>query len=193
VAAALRFGCILCSREVPVAAEPGGEKAAASWRGRLRASHADREHVIATLKAAFVQGRLTKDEFDARVGQTFASRTYAELDTLIADVPAALIGAQAAQQTRAIAQPSANKVTKPEVSVIIAAAILVAALFTGVGNTLERLALLAVLSPLWILALVGLLRFHSWLEKRSSRVHPCGNAAQRTGQSGGGRHDGSRI
>ena len=31
------------------------------------------------LKAAFVQGRVTKDEFDARVGQAFASRTYAEL------------------------------------------------------------------------------------------------------------------
>ena len=26
------------------------------------------------LKAAFVQGRLTKDEFDARIGQTLASR-----------------------------------------------------------------------------------------------------------------------
>jgi hypothetical protein len=30
------------------------------------------------LKAAFVQGRLTKDELDARVGQAFASRTYAQ-------------------------------------------------------------------------------------------------------------------
>jgi hypothetical protein len=37
-------------------------------RGHLRASHADREHVIGMLKTAFVQGRLTKDELDARVG-----------------------------------------------------------------------------------------------------------------------------
>src|SRR5216110_986159 len=52
--------------EAPVAAEPGNEMAAgATGRGRLRASHADREHVIAMLKAAFVQGRLTKDELDA--------------------------------------------------------------------------------------------------------------------------------
>ena len=36
------------------------------------------------LKAAFVQGRLTKDELDARVGQTFASRTYADLAALTA-------------------------------------------------------------------------------------------------------------
>ena len=68
--------------------------AAAAGRGRLRASHADREHVLDVLKAAFVQGRLTKDEFDMRVGQTFASRTYAELAALTANIPAGLIGVQ---------------------------------------------------------------------------------------------------
>jgi hypothetical protein len=31
------------------------------------------------LKAAFVQGRLGKDEFDLRVGRAFAARTHAEL------------------------------------------------------------------------------------------------------------------
>jgi len=39
---------------------PGDDIAAG--RGRLRASDADREQVIDVLKAAFVQGRLTKDE-----------------------------------------------------------------------------------------------------------------------------------
>ena len=34
-------------------------------RGRLRAAHADREQVIGTLKIAFTDGRLTKDELDA--------------------------------------------------------------------------------------------------------------------------------
>lgn len=54
----------------------GDEMAAGvAGRGRLRASHADREQVIGMLKAAFVQGRLTKDELDMRVGQTLASRT----------------------------------------------------------------------------------------------------------------------
>jgi DUF1707 SHOCT-like domain len=43
-----------------VTAEPGNEMAAAASRSHLRASHADREQVIAVLKAAFVQGRLTK-------------------------------------------------------------------------------------------------------------------------------------
>jgi hypothetical protein len=66
------------------------EMAADSGRGRLRASHADREHVVGTLKAAYVHGLVTKEEFDARVSQTFASRTYAELALITADIPAGL-------------------------------------------------------------------------------------------------------
>ena len=62
--------------------------------GRMRASHADREQVIGTLKAAFVQGLLDKDEFDLRVGQTFASRTYLDLAAVTADIPAGLSAAQ---------------------------------------------------------------------------------------------------
>jgi hypothetical protein len=72
-------------------ARPGGDLAGeAGGRGRLRASHADREQVIIILKAAFVQGMLAKDEFDLRVAQTFASRTYAELATVIDDIPPGL-------------------------------------------------------------------------------------------------------
>jgi len=55
----------------------------AGGRSYLRASHADREQVIDLLKAAFVQGRLAKDEFDLRVGRVLASRTYADLCTLV--------------------------------------------------------------------------------------------------------------
>jgi hypothetical protein len=77
-------------------AGPGDEAAAAGARdeGDLRASHADREQVIGTLKVAFVQGRLTEDELDARVGQVYASRTYAELAEVTADLPIGLTRAQ---------------------------------------------------------------------------------------------------
>src|SRR5262249_36912927 len=70
-------------------AGPGDVPAAAEGRGRggLRASHADREQVIGTLKVAFVQGRLTRDELDARVDRVYASRTYAELGEVTADIP----------------------------------------------------------------------------------------------------------
>jgi uncharacterized protein DUF1707 len=54
----------------------------------MRASDADRERVIGALKTAFVEGRLAKDELDLRVGQVLASRTYAGLGALIADIPA---------------------------------------------------------------------------------------------------------
>jgi DUF1707 SHOCT-like domain len=66
----------------------------AAGRGRLRASHADRERVIETLKVAFTQGRLAKDEFDLRMSRAFGSRTYADLAGVTADLPAGLGRAQ---------------------------------------------------------------------------------------------------
>ncbi len=69
--------------------EPGAQAAAAG----LRAWRADRERVIDLLKAAFVQGRLDRDEFGARIGQALASRTYGELAAVTADLPAERSGA----------------------------------------------------------------------------------------------------
>jgi hypothetical protein len=48
--------------------------------------------VIDLLKAAFVQDRLDRDEFDTRIGQALASRTYGELAAVTADIPAELTG-----------------------------------------------------------------------------------------------------
>ena len=59
-----------------------------------RASQADREHVIGALKAAFVQGQLTRDEFDGRLDRALVSRTYAELAALTADLHVDLTGGQ---------------------------------------------------------------------------------------------------
>jgi DUF1707 SHOCT-like domain len=78
--------------------EPQDQMPAALGRGRLRACHADREQVIGVLKAAFVQGRLDKDELDARVGQALAARTYAGLAKLTADLPAGLAAAEPSHQ-----------------------------------------------------------------------------------------------
>jgi Domain of unknown function (DUF1707) len=76
-------------------AEPGDEMAAGpGGRGHLRATRAEREQVIGKLKAAFVQGMLSKDEFDLRVGQACAPRTYAELAALTADLPPGLAPVQ---------------------------------------------------------------------------------------------------
>ena len=55
---------------------PGDETAGTGRYSSVRASHADRDRVVDLLKAAFVQGRLAKDEFDRRVARVLASRTY---------------------------------------------------------------------------------------------------------------------
>ena len=85
-------------------AEPADQLPAAA-SGRLRASHADREQVIGTLKAAFVQGMLAKEEFDLRVGQTFAARTYAQLAAITADLPAGLTTAKPPQVAQVQGEP----------------------------------------------------------------------------------------
>ena len=74
---------------------PGDEEAvAAAGRGYLRASDADRDQMIDMLAAALGQGRLTRDEFDARMGQALASRTYADLAAVTAGIPARPAAAQ---------------------------------------------------------------------------------------------------
>jgi len=77
-----------------MAGQTDGIPGAAAGRGGFRASHADRDRVIGLLKAAFVQGRLTKDELDERLGLALAARTYADLAALTADLHSGLAGAQ---------------------------------------------------------------------------------------------------
>jgi hypothetical protein len=79
----------------PEDSEASGHEAVAAAvpdTGGLRVSHADREQVIGGLKTAFVQGRLTEEELGARAGQVYASRTYAELAGVTADLPDELTG-----------------------------------------------------------------------------------------------------
>jgi hypothetical protein len=70
----------------------GGSPSAASPPGPSqplmgRASDAEREQVIGLLKAAFVQGRLAKDELDARAGHALTALTRADLAALTTDLP----------------------------------------------------------------------------------------------------------
>ncbi len=58
-------------------------------RGRMRASDADRDRAVELLNEAFTEGRLSKDEYDGRLENAFSARTYADLDQIVADLPAA--------------------------------------------------------------------------------------------------------
>ena len=124
--------------EAAVTAEPEDQMApAVAGRSRLRASDADREHVIDMLKAAFVYGRVTKDEFDARVGQAFASRTYAELAAVTADIPAGQIADQPpGKPTRAQARRPMSHAAKAYRCAVIALAMMTVATFAPGGPAL---------------------------------------------------------
>jgi hypothetical protein len=174
-----------------VTAEPGNGKtpAAAADRSQLRASHADRERVIAMLKVAFVQGRLTKDELDARAGQTFAARTYAELAAITADLPAGLITAPPPRKAAPVhARSPAGPVVAGAVLILPPPAILAAAYLTG-SDQLAKVFLLIV--PWYVLAWIvaGAQMLANWHDKRSQgqpppRRGPRGRALE-GGQRGG--------
>jgi hypothetical protein len=166
-------------------AEPGGEMAAgAGGAGDLRASHAERDQVIGLLKAAFVQGRLTKDEFDVRVGQALMSRTRVELAGLTADMPAGLAGVQPPEPAGEWSEKKAATAVIGAMaawwSVAVAASLWVSD--SGPAQRSPGVAVVLILLPvsliwIWLIAVV--------LEKRASRRSArdrspggCGQAAQ---------------
>jgi DUF1707 SHOCT-like domain len=108
---------------------PGDE--VAGGPGYLRASDADREQVIDTLKVAFMQGRLTRGELDVELGQALAARTYAQLAAVIADIPAGSGMAHPPKSARAQLHRPRNKSVNSGLCVILAAT-LAASVFTGV-------------------------------------------------------------
>ena len=145
---------------------PGDEMAGGD---RLRASHADREQVIEVLKAAFVQGRLAKDEFDARVGQVFTARTYAELTAVTADLPAGLVTARPREPARV--RPSA--IATVGALTVLTAGLWAAALSANSDNgALDILVLSLTLAWLGSLILTGAVTLESRRRKRSGGQLP---------------------
>ncbi|MFI7598387.1 DUF1707 domain-containing protein [Actinoplanes sp. NPDC049681] len=53
----------------------------------MRAADADRHTVAEQLKSALDEGRLSLAEYDERVRDVYAARTYADLMPLVADLP----------------------------------------------------------------------------------------------------------
>jgi hypothetical protein len=102
----------------------GPRDRAGAGRGRIRAGHADREQVIEALKTAFVVGRLTKDEFAARMGQALSARTYGDLAALTADLPAepAAAGPVPPAPAPALRRPMASAAAVAGVFLVIAVA-----------------------------------------------------------------------
>ncbi|WP_069164317.1 DUF1707 domain-containing protein [Nocardia altamirensis] len=53
----------------------------------LRASDADREKIVDQLRHAMNEGRLSLHEYDDRLQQVYAAKTYGELTPVLADLP----------------------------------------------------------------------------------------------------------
>ena len=162
----------------------GPDEGAAAGHGRLRASHADREQVIDTLKIAFADGRLDEDELDARVGQALAARTYAELATATVGIPAA--PAQAPPPRLPIRPPVNKEAVKR--GLVAAGAMIPPAMFVAAAygpSGLTPLALLAL--PLLFIELPVVIIFVAitLARQRNGRSRASrGHLPPRSGQAG---------
>jgi hypothetical protein len=151
-----------------VVAGPGDEIAAgAGGRGRLRASHADREQVIDVLKAAFVHGQLDRDEFDLRVGRALASRTYADLAALTADVPARLTRAR-------LPEPARKTVNKKAVVAMAWTTAAFISLWPVVNQMPDGAPFAIPVLVVWLILVMAvptgwLVLLHDWLDKRAGQ------------------------
>ena len=90
----------------------------------VRASDAERERVVETLRTHAAAGRLDAEELEQRLGLAFAARMRSELEPLTADLPA----------TTAAPRPRPQR-ELPRIAPVIALAILLVAIWalTGAG------------------------------------------------------------
>ena len=152
----------------------GDEMAGAGGRSHLRVSHADREQVIDVLKAAFVQGRLAKDEFDLRIGQALASRTYADLAALTADVPAGPTTARPLEPAReSKSVPAPKTVARVTAAGAGASMVLIGAeLIVNGGNPVVGLLVVGLTGSLVAVLIAVLLTFLSRVLEKSPGKRP---------------------
>ena len=165
-----------------MATGPGDELAASALgRGHLRVSHAERDQVIDTLKAAFVRDMLAKDEFELRVSQAFASRTYAELAAVTADLPAEPAAAQPPGPARAqggqpVLRPGQVMAAATAFYAGVQAFVFLSPWPAGRENDPARakIALFLLSNPMYLLVLLICVAFliAGWRERRSSGRPP---------------------
>jgi hypothetical protein len=121
--------------------------------GHLRASHADREHVIGALKTAFARGQLAKDEFDLRLDRTLASRTYADLAAVTADLTTRPSRTKPAQAlTRA-----ENAAAWGVCGLIVAAVLTIVVIPAGTTRDTVVVTAVVIYAAFWLLAGIMLL------------------------------------
>jgi Domain of unknown function (DUF1707) len=88
----------------------------------MRAADADRDRTVERLRDAAAEGRLTPDDLERRLESALAARTYAELESLVADLPQADRARVAARE-------------RPDLTAFVATSVLLVAIWalTGMG------------------------------------------------------------
>ena len=147
--------------------------------------------MIGTLKAAFVQGRLAKGEFDLRAGQALASRTYAELAAVTAGLTAGLTAAQPSKPARA---PGERQILRRPGPVLTVATVLYAGMWplafvlprNGEGDPVAGVSLVATATLAYFLVLITAC---VWVQAPGSRreKHPGGQLSGRPAPGVGGQ------
>jgi hypothetical protein len=108
-------------------------------RTTLRASDADREQIAERLRKATGEGRLLAEELEERLEATFTARTYGELDAVVADLPGVTVRPRERPRPPVLnpVHLIALFILAPVIiSLMIAAAVLVATLFSAWGALL---------------------------------------------------------
>jgi Domain of unknown function (DUF1707) len=177
----------------------GPDQGARAGRGHMRAAQADREQAITVLKAAYAQGRLTKDELEVRAGRAFASRTHAELAVLTADIPAdsSAVGPTAAGSTAAGSDGAGPPTSTPTRTMAKAACrsgvCLLAAVALAEGGFLAGNFLLIVAAAFALIATSGFMGYgilDAWQQRRSRSQLPPGPSQGHRASEGRRRGDG---
>ena len=91
--------------------------------GQMRSSAAEREQAIDVLKTAFTDGRLTKQEYEDRIGLALRPLTYADLAALTSDLPAGQPGLLRPPPRGHLAPPDSRRLNRMAVASLVAAAV----------------------------------------------------------------------
>jgi hypothetical protein len=119
--------------------------------GHLRASDADREHVVDRLHKAATEGRIASEELEHRVSAALKALTYSELEATVSDLPSA-------QTPRRRATRPAVGVARWGVSVVRANPIMIVFMIPVLAVTL---AMVIAAMTLWVvLVTVAMLLGH---------------------------------
>jgi Domain of unknown function (DUF1707) len=143
-------------------------RAGAVGRGHQRVSRMDRERVIELLKVAFVQDRLTQDELDTRVGLALASRTYAELADLTADIPAEPnVTERAAEPAGTPGRTLARAARRAEICILTALAFFGVVALTNAANLMGLAIFFMAAAAIAASGFLGYGVIDAWQQRRS--------------------------